>query len=321
MIRGKENGDRRLPKRPGARRMVFLLGLALCAASMLVIAHPARLQQQEEEIVRVESELVVLNITVKDDDGKYVHNIPRRAFRVFEDGQEQPIITFSAEETPFAAAILLDSSGSMEGRMSLARSAAIRFLEGLRDDDVTSLYRFNTTVEQLQDFSSSRDLPHLAFDVRAKGLTALNDAVRQATNDLSKRRETRRAIIMLSDGADTRSASSGDKALAAALAANITIYTVDLSNAQNSARERLMGVGALRNFAQRTGGRYVPTPGGESLGVAFADIVEELSNQYTIGYRPLNRTRDGRFRTIQVKLARPELDVRTRRGYHAPKQN
>lgn len=320
MTQAKEFYARHAPKNFRAWRAFLLLPLALLASLCVLSSARARLQD-EDEIVRVESELVVLNVTVKDGVGKYVHKLPRDAFRVFEDGKEQAITTFSAEETPFAAAILLDSSGSMEGRMSLARSAAIRFLDGLRDEDVATLYRFDTKVEQMQDFSASRDLPHLAFDVRAKGMTALNDAVLQASVDLAKRPEPRRAIVILSDGADTRSNSSSDKALAAALAANVTIYTVDLSSMQDSPRERLLGVGALRNFAQRTGGRYIPTPGGQSLSTAFSDIVEELSNQYTVGYRPSNRARDGRFRTIEVKLARPELATRTRRGYRAPKQD
>ncbi len=320
MTHARKFQPRRLRKYSGAPRAFSLFSLSLLVSVLFVApAAPTPFQQDDDEVVRVESDLVVLNVTVKDDAGKYIHKLTRRDFRVFEDGLEQTISTFSPEETPFAAAILLDSSGSMEGRMSLARSAAIRFLDGLRENDVTALYRFDTEIEQMQDFSSSRDLPHLAFDVRARGMTALNDAVRHAADDLSKRPETRRAIVILSDGADTRSNSSADKAFAAALAANVTIYTVDLSNAQDSSRARLMGVGALRNYAQRSGGRYLPTPGGQSLSTAFADISEELRNQYTIGYRPANRARDGRFRTIQVKLARPELVLRTRRGYHAPR--
>ncbi|MCA1593717.1 MAG: VWA domain-containing protein [Acidobacteria bacterium] len=146
----------------------------------------ARLRQ-EEEVVRVDADLVLLNATVTDRDGKYVHKIPRADFKVFEDGREQAINVFSVEETPFAAAILLDTSGSMEGRLSLGRAAAIRFLDGLRADDVAAVYHFDTEVEQLQDYSPGRDLPPMAFGLRTKGYTVLNDAIIRAARDLSAR--------------------------------------------------------------------------------------------------------------------------------------
>src|SRR5690349_11842385 len=88
-------------------------------------------QQQGDDIVRVNADLVVLNATVLDKQGQFVSGLKRSDFRVFEDGQEQKLSSFSAEETPFAAAIVIDTSGSMETRMTLARGAAISFLEGL----------------------------------------------------------------------------------------------------------------------------------------------------------------------------------------------
>ena len=299
--------------------LLLLLLLLACAIFSPRGSHHAAHTQDEDEVVRVNSDLVVLNVTVTDKSGKYLHEIPRAAFKVFENGLEQTISTFSVEETPFAAALLLDSSGSMEGRLSLARAAAIRFLDGLREEDVAAIYRFDTSVEQLQDFSPGRDLPPMAFGVQAKGMTVLNDAIVRAAIDLSKRPEKRRAIVVLSDGADTRSGASAEKALAAALAANATIYTVDLSDPRTTSIEKLSGAGALKNFAGKSGGKYVPTPGGKALSDAFASIVEELSNQYTIGYQPTNRARDGRWRAIDIQVAREGALARTRRGYRAPK--
>ncbi|MXG60666.1 VWA domain-containing protein, partial [Escherichia coli] len=126
---------------------------------------------------------------------------------------------FSYEETPFAVAILIDSSGSMEGREALARSAAIRFLDGLRGNDVAAVYKFDSEIEQVQDFSPSRDLAPVIYGLRARGMTVLNDAIVRAARDLAQRPEKRRAIVVLSDGADTHSRASAEKALDAALAA------------------------------------------------------------------------------------------------------
>ena len=302
--------------RPTTRTLLVILSLLALAAPA---GHALRAQQDDDEVVRVNAELVVLNVTVTDAGGQYVHKLSHRDFKVFEDGVEQRVTLFSFEETPFAAAILLDTSGSMEGRITLARAAALRFLDGLREEDVAAVYHFDSKVEQLSDFSPGRDLPPLAYDLRSKGMTALNDAVAQAAKDLSKRPEKRRAIIVLSDGADTKSAATSDKALNAALAAHATIYTVDMSDPQLNQAARMSAAGTLKNYANKSGGRFVSKPGGRALDEAFKEILQELSNQYTIGYRPQNTARDGRWRAIQLKLSRPELSARTRSGYRAPK--
>src|SRR5229473_3116496 len=130
----------------------------------------------------------------------FVPWLKRSDFKVFEDGAEQQLASFTAEETPFAAAILLDTSGSMETRLTLGRSAAIRFLDGLRDEDVAAVYTFDTKIEQWRDFSPGRDLPARVYGLHAKTFTALNDAVLRAADDLAKRPEKRRAIVVLSDG-------------------------------------------------------------------------------------------------------------------------
>jgi len=296
--------------------VIFVVSVAIFCLCLSNLAQ----NSQDDEIVRVETDLVLLNVTATSAQGAYVHGLERANFKVYEDGQEQPITNFSREETPFAVALLLDVSGSMEGRVSLARSAAIRFLDGLRTDDTAAIYSFHTKVELVQDFSPSRDLSPMAFDLRAKGQTLLHDAIVRAANDLGNRPEKRRALVVLSDGADTRSAASSDKALAAALAANATIYTVDMSDRPNGSHSFTGASGVLRDYAQKSGGRFVPAPGGKALRDAFGEIVEELSNQYTIGYRPANRAQDGRWRSLEVKVDRTEVTARTRRGYRLSKK-
>jgi Ca-activated chloride channel family protein len=313
------------PARARLRRL-SLFALIFASAAFSGFDFPARAQdaaQDDDEVVRVTTDLVVLNVTVTNARGEFVHGLERANFKIYEDGQEQAgqqITTFTREETPFAVALLLDVSGSMEGRISMARSAAIRFLDGLRAEDTAAVYSFHRKVEQVQDFSQSRDLSPLAYNLAAKGETALHDAVVQAATDLASRPEKRRAIVVLSDGADTRSAASSDKALAAALAANATIYTVDMAQKTPGSFNPTQAAGVLRDYASQSGGRFVPTPGGKALREAFGKILEELSNQYTIGYRPTNRTADGRWRTIEVKVDRPDVKARTRRGYRLKKQ-
>ena len=157
------------------------------------------------------------------------------------------------------------------------------------------------------------------FDLRADGYTALNDAVYRAAVDLSTREEKRRAIIVLSDGADNRSGKSAEKALKAALAANAVIYTVDMSGVNTGGQERMQNKGVLRNFAEKSGGMFIETPGGAAMRSAFERIVNELGTQYTIAYEPKNSAKDGKWRAIEVRVAKPDLTIRTRKGYHAQK--
>ncbi len=278
--------------------LVLMCLVALALASAPLVHTPARAQaslaqDQSDDVVRVNTDLVVLNTTVLDKDGKFVSGLKRSDFKVFEDGAEQQLASFTAEETPFAAAILLDTSGSMETRLTLGRSAAIRFLDGLRD------------------------LPARAFGLRTKMMTVLNDAVLRAADDLAKRTEKRRAIVVLSDGGENYSRASADKALNHALQSGATIYAVNMSD--TGPGRDIAGASLLKALAEKSGGRYVASPGGQELRDAFAAIVEELGHQYTIAYRPLNRAHDGRWRAIEVKLTRPDTTARTRKGYRAPK--
>src|SRR5882724_11431282 len=273
--------------------------------------------QDQDDVIKVSTDLVVVNATVLDKEGKFVPRLKRTEFQIFEDGAEQKIASFSAEETPFAAAILLDTSGSMETRLTLGRSAAVRFLDGLRDEDVAAVYNFDVKVEQMQDFSPGRDLPARAFGLHTKMSTALNDAVLRAADDLAKRSEKRRAIVVLSDGGENSSRASADKALDHALQAGATIYAVNMSD--TGPGRDIVGSGILKNLTDKSGGRYVTSPGGQELRDSFASIAEELGHQYTLVYRSLNRARDGKWRAIQLKLDRPNTTVRTRKGYRAPK--
>jgi Ca-activated chloride channel family protein len=298
-----------------APRLLFL-GSLLLTLSVVV----PTFAQDDDDVVTVDSSIVVLNATVTDPDGRHVPGLKKAQFKILENGIEQEVSMFAAEDTPFAAVVLLDTSGSMEQRISLARSAAIRFLDGLRESDSAKIYRFDSKTSLVQKFSNSRDVTDKIFDIRADGYTALYDAIYQASADLSKREESRRAIIILSDGADNRSGKSADAALKAALAVNASIYTVDMSAIDTGGKERMQNPGALRNFAEKTGGMFIATPGGSALRIAFEQIVAELGSQYTIAYQPKTSAKDGKWRTLELRVTRPNLTIRTRKGYHSAKR-
>lgn len=294
--------------------------IRILALFLLTIFLSLSLIAQDDEPISVDASIVVANVFVTDSNGKAVTGLERRLFRIFEDGVEQKLESFSSEDTPFAAVILLDTSGSMEGRVSLARSAAIQFLDRLRADDFVAIYNFDSKVKLVQDFSNSRDIRDQVYDLKSDGMTVLNDAVYKASELLSARPEKRKAIIVLSDGADTMSGKSADKALQTALAAGATIYTVDMSAINDNSVGRRTNQLVLKDFAEKTGGKFIATPGGQAMREAFRSIVGEIGVQYTLAYSPINTQKNGKWRAIEVRVARPNLSIRTRKGYKAPKK-
>ena len=306
-----------------SRQRIYLNARMLAALVIAALVCPALLRsQQDDDVIRVNTELVVLNVTVTDKVGQYVPNLHLSDFTIFEDGKEvspDVISSFSVHESPFASVVLLDTSGSMESRLSLARSAAIRFLDGLRDEDVAAVYKFDSKVEQVQEFSSGRDLAPMVYGVKATGLTTLNDAIVDAAKALESRPEKRKAIVVLSDGLDTYSKASADKAIESALAVGASIYAVDMSASNGGGSGDQRSAAVLRSFAEKSGGRFVATPGGPALRDAFASIADELGHQYTIAFRPLNQKHDGKWHKLEVKTSRTDLVVRSRKAYRAPK--
>ena len=283
-------------------------------------------QKRDDDGVRLHSDLVVVNLIVTDAKGEYAHGLSVNDFTVMEDDVGQPIDTFLAEETPFAAAILIDMSGSMDYKFSLVRAAAASFVDHIRENDQVAVYGFNDKIKLLQDFSDLRDISDYVWDARAENMTRLYDCASEAIAALEQRPEKRKAILVISDGCDTTShKASFESVMKKALADGITIYAVDLI--ENTSRigsgsavmELRRGQNEMKEFASQTGGRYVHSPQGDKLEEAFINIVDEMRNQYTLTYYPTNQKRDGRWRRLSVNLSRQGLMTRTRKGYWAPK--
>ncbi|MFN6203286.1 MAG: VWA domain-containing protein [Acidobacteriota bacterium] len=280
-------------------------------------------EPRQEETLAIETNLVVVNVTIRDQKHQFVPNLTLRNFRILEEEVEQKILSFDYEENPFAGAILLDASGSMESRLSLVRAACAIFVDRLREGDSYSIFSFgDAKVKLLQDFTEIRDIPDAVWDLRARGTTTLYDAIVTAAEALARRAERRRAILVVSDGADNQSRASLDEAIRRAVEAQLVVYAVDMSESGPGSPHG--GAAALRALATRTGGRFFTSPGGNRLREAFAETIDELHHQYTLTYSSslddaASGRRDGRWRTIEVRIDRPGLDIRTRQGYWARK--
>jgi Ca-activated chloride channel family protein len=280
-----------------------------------------KVEEKSDDTISVETSVVVLNVTVTDFNENFVGGLKRNDFTILEDKFPQPISDFSVEVKPFAAAILLDASGSMGNKMSLARSACTTFVEGLREDDVFAIYSFTgMKVKQVQDFSDIHDISDFLWDVRPDGMTPMYDALVKAAEDLLKRPERRRVILLLSDGADSTSKATLEEVIRKTTDVGITVYCVDLSDrAVYKTTPRDNGPEVMKNLAQKTGGRFYLSPGGGALREAFAQTIEELRNQYTLTYEPRNDKKDGKWRAVEIQLKNPALKARTRLGYYAAK--
>jgi Ca-activated chloride channel family protein len=272
--------------------------------------------------VELRNDTVLVNVVVTDGH-QFTTGLTPGDFGVTEDGVRQKIDTLYAEETPFAAAILLDTSGSMELKLRLARVAAARFMDRARPEDHVAVYLFGSEVKRLQDFTpGGRDLDDSLWGTSAEGVTKMYDCVSQAAAALGGRGEVRRAILLISDGADFGSAATYDSALRRALAAGATIYTVDLAAVGGgsvlSSADEMQARSVLKSLAERSGGKYFASKGGSDLSESFGQIVDELGHQYTLAYSPTNAKRDGTWRKISVTCARQGVRLRAREGYQAP---
>jgi Ca-activated chloride channel family protein len=285
-------------------RFIFLLLLAFGFALNPTLAQqqdPPKPPDSEEEVISFETNLVVVNVTITDPKDRYVTGLKVEDFNILEDNSPQRILSFGFEETPFAAAILLDTSASMEKKLTLERSACANFVDGMRERDHFAIFSFGgARVKRLQDFTEVRDIPDSIWDLRAEGNTPLYDAIVKAADALAKRPERRRAILVVSDGADTQSKATLDLAMRRVVGAYISIYAVDLTDAS------VYGAPPRDNGAE-----------GHKLREAFATTVNELRRQYTLTYESTNDREDGRWRAIEVRVARPKLNIRSRQGSYA----
>jgi Ca-activated chloride channel family protein len=318
---------------PGATLACFALIIALSAVALPARAVQEKKQEKrgaspagEDDSVRLRSDLVVVTVTVTDQAGRYAHGLKQKDFRVAEDDAPHDIDSFSSEEAPFAAAILIDMSGSMGYKFGLARAAAASFVESIRENDQVAVYGFNNKVRQFQDFTNVRDISDYVWDAKAEDQTRLYDCLDEAVAALEKRAEKRRAVVLISDGWDTRSTKASlDSVMKKALAAGVTIYTVDLTedtSMMGGTTEAILlrrGRGEMKQIADQTGGRYLHSPQGDKLEEHFINVVDELRNQYTLTYYSTNQKRDGRWRKISVSASGDGFTTRARRGYYAPK--
>jgi len=264
-------------------------------------------------------EVIAVAATVRDMDGRLVKGLPREAFEIYDDGQQQAVTQFTNERVPVSLGVLIDVSDSMFGqRIKDARAAVDRFLLDLLDaSDEFFVLAFNHEPRFLTGWTSSPDTVRLALEaIRPWGGTAEYDAVLAALPFFDKRTKPRASLLLITDGADTASDAKLRDVRSAMLQSETFAFAIAIDPPERVAINTRVNAVALRDVTDNAGGRTEVARNAEELVAATAGIAEELNNQYLIGYNAPHKA-DGKFHSIRVAVRGGEYRVRARKGYVA----
>jgi VWFA-related protein len=278
----------------------------------------------DDQTLSVNVDLVNILFTVADKRGKFVTNLKKDDFRVFEDERSQAITNFSSEtDLPLTIALLVDTSGSIRDKLQFEQRAATEFFYSTlqRGKDKAMIISFDSGVDLIQDFTDDPErLAGAVQKIRAGGGTSLYDAIYLAVTQKLSGKQGRRVVILITDGDDNSSRISLTETLEAAQKNDVAVYAISTnSTTSSSSKEQERGDKTLKKFAGETGGKAFFPLKIQDLATSFVDIREELRAQYQIGYRPSNGRLDGTFRKIRVDIADKRFKVRARSGYYMPK--
>ena len=283
---------------------------------------------QPGKIIRSEVDLALVNVNVTDPFDRMVIGLDQDNFRVFEDGVEQEIITFSSEDIPVSVGVILDLSGSMKNKIGKARAAMMEFFKTANIDDDFFLVGFNAHAELMSTFT--RDPEYIQSRVlfaAPTGRTAFLDAVYLGLTYIRNSKHTKRALLILSDGGDNHSRHSRGEIKRLVREADVQLYAMgfyDPLGYQYRTAEEMHGPSLLEEITELTGGQVFPVEHLEDLPAIAAKIGAELRSQYVLGYTPSNHVYGGQWRKIKVKLRPPRgvlpLFVHAKTGYYAKAQ-
>lgn len=283
---------------------------------------------KEQPTFSTDVRVVNLLATVRDRDGNIVKDLTRDDFELRENGHKKPIEYFSTEgNLPLTIGLLVDTSRSMQTIFDPVRAASGRFFEQVLkpDRDQAFVISFDIKVNLLQNMTQSREQLDASLDqlrIPERASTLLYDAICRASDNHMHKESGRKAIVLLSDGADFRSRNSLTNAIERAQRADTLIYAVLYTHRPNRPLRKMAkkamtrGRKTMLRLAEETGGAFYEVTDDNPIEKIYAQIEEELRTQYSIGYKPDLSKSDGKFRTLTLTVKRKGLTVRTRTGYY-----
>ncbi len=278
--------------------------------------------------LRVDSNLVLVPVTVCDPKNRPVTGLEKEHFRVLDNKVEQTITQFGMEDEPLAVGLVFDTSGSMGNKLRRSRMAASAFFQTANPEDEFFLVEFNDQPKLMVPLT--RDLTEIQNQLtfsESRGRTALLDALFMALHEIRKSDKKRKALLIVSDGGDNASRYTETELRNLVREADVLIYAIGIYEsdfARGRTPEEANGPSLLNDIAEQTGGRHLPVDNLAEMPDVAAKIGVELRNRYLIGFAPSATGRDGKYHRVQVKLVPPRglpaLRAFWRQGYFAPGQ-
>lgn len=274
---------------------------------------------QEDPVFRSDTRLVVLNATVVDSKGNIIIDLPRAAFKVYENNVEQPLKIFRREDVPISLGVIVDNSGSMRLRRNKAESSALAMVKASNRLDEVFVVNFNDDAFLDVDFTGDvKKMEEGLTRIDARGGTAMYDAISMSIDHLkAKAKRDKKVLMLITDGADTASKTSLEKLISQAHTTDAVIYSIALLN-DEIPRESKKAKRALETIAKATGGLCFFPKTLDEVDALALEVAKDIRNQYVIGYTPTVQELDGTFRSIRVTASGSNRPVvRTRSGYYA----
>ncbi len=279
---------------------------------------PQRLPKAD---IRVDTNVVLVPVTVLDPLLRMVTGLEAENFQVLENGVPQKITSFGSEDSPLSIGIVLDTSGSMGRNLAVSRRAVVEFFKSANPEDEAFLVEFNDRPQLVVPFTHKLgEIQDRMMFTKSKGNTALLDGVTLAVAEMRKASHPRKALILVSDGGDNHSRYTESEVKNRVKESDVQIYAMGIFTGGGDINDDPV---LLSRLSELTGGRHFETRLGDMVDVA-QKIGVELRNTYLLGYTPADSTRDGKYRPIVVKVqpprGMPKLTASWRRGYFAPTQ-
>lgn len=275
--------------------------------------------------IRLNADLVLVPVTVTDPMNRLVTGLEKQDFQVYENNGEQKITSFACEDAPVSIGIIFDLSGSMTSKLVRAKESILQFIKTANPQDEFFVIGFNDRPELIEDFTSSpEEIQARLATVRAGHRTALLDAIYYGLAKMRQAKHERKALLVVSDGGDNRSRFTEGELRAKVRESDVQIYAMGIFDPYAPTPEERMGPQLLESICDESGGRMFQVDDIDELSDIAEKISTELRNQYVIGYRPNDSSRDGKWRKLKVKVnpppGLPPLTVYARTGYYAPLQ-
>ena len=327
-------------RRPSNKSLSFICLLACLFCTALALAQtnlddvhitPGKAKPTNEQfglipnapLLKKNVDLVMVPVTITDDRNRIITGLTESNFQLFDGKQKQEIKHFSSEDAPISMGIILDTSGSMEKKMEVARKAVMEFCQAANPADEFFMITFGNQPELATDFTTEMGkLEHSLLFAKANGRTALLDAISLALHQMRRAQYQRRALLIISDGGDNHSRYTESEVRSMVKEADVQIYAIGIFDRNTEIPEEIAGPILLDEISGLTGGRGFAIENPDLLPAVALHIGSVLRNQYVLAYSPEKAPKNGKWHKINIKLTIPKslwpVSVRAKQGYYAP---